>query len=231
MSQPTSPGDRCDGRSMLDADLEPRAPSQDRWDTLLEDERARLVEQLPIDVPPELLPPERDLHRAAKAGPRKALTRFFQLAGRDACVAGDMNVYYPDERRFAPDLFVVLDVDPRPRSRWVVSQEGRGLDVVIQVHCGGSRDRDFRIQVARFARLGIAEYFVFDVRRMSLVGFRLDRGGSGSYRPIAPSEGRYASRALGLTLSVELGELRFRCEGALLPEIEEAPPPGSTRRR
>lgn len=231
MTQPTFSGDRCGGLSSLDVALDPRAPSQDRWDTLLEDERARLVEQLPIDVPPELLPPERELHLAAKAGPRRALTRFFQRAGRDACVAGDMNVYYPNERRFAPDLFVVLDIVPRPRSRWVVSQEGRGLDVVIQVHFGGSRDRDYRIQVARFARLGIAEYFVFDMRRMSLVGFRLDRGGSGSYRPIAPSEGRYASQVLGLTLCVEVGALRFRCEGELLPEVEEAPPSGSMRRR
>ncbi|NUQ79959.1 MAG: hypothetical protein HUU21_41195 [Polyangiaceae bacterium] len=43
--------------------LDPRAPSQEVWDAMTPEERARVVAMLPAEVPWELHPPEGDQHR------------------------------------------------------------------------------------------------------------------------------------------------------------------------
>jgi hypothetical protein len=134
-----------------------------------------------------------------------------------------MNVYYPGEPRFAPDLFAVLDVELHERERWPVSEEGKGLDFVIEVHHTGSRDKDFRLNVERYAHLGIPEYFLFDCRELRLYGFRLPAGSGGgrTYRPLAPQGGRFTSNVLGLDLRVEGTRLRFLHGEVPLPDAHE----------
>src|SRR5690606_14446230 len=126
----------------------------------------------------------------------------------------------PGARRFSPDLLVVFEVGDHPRDKYVVSAEGMGLDWVMEVHVGGNRKEDAVLNVARYASLGISEYFIFDGGRNELLGFRLPDDG-GSYRPIAPQGGRLTSRTLGLDLCVEEGRPRFLHGNALVLESPE----------
>lgn len=203
----------------------PRAPPQDVWDRLSEAERAQVVASLPIEVPLELCPPEGDAHLDAKVDARRVLRDFFGREGRRVYVSSSMNIYYPDEPPFSPDVFAVLDVEPRQRTSWIVSKEGKGLDFVIEVHVAGDRAKDLELNVERYARLGIQEYFVFDRGALTLHGFRLpaetESGRPRRYQPILPKYGQYTSHVLGLELMIQGEKLRFFHLSAALPEVDE----------
>jgi Uma2 family endonuclease len=187
---------------------DPRAPPQDVWDRMSLAERAQLVESLPADMPFELHPPEGDPHRKPKERARDALDEFFRSIGRRVYISSELVTYYPGQSRFCPDILAVLDVESHDRNSWIVSKEGKGLDLVIEVHVEGDKKKDFETNVVRYARLGIPEYFVFDRTRGRILGHRLPAGAS-SYEPIVPQAGRLPSRVLGLDLTAEAGMLRF----------------------
>lgn len=132
---------------------DPRAPSVEQWERMLPEERARVVAMLPIEVPLDLLPNEGDPHRKATRGALDALDGYFQRIGRKIYLSSQISVYYPAERRFAPDVLAVTDVDPHERNSWVVSDEGKGLDFVLEVHVAGDRRKDEKTNVERYARL------------------------------------------------------------------------------
>ncbi len=185
-------------------------------------ERARVVEALPDEVTwDEMAMPEGDLHSQAKMGALQALKGYFSRQRRRVYLGTELPVYYPAERRFAPDLLAVLDAEPHPRGKWVVLQEGKGLDWVLEVHVGGDRKKDAEYNVKRYARLGIPEYFIYDRARQRLEGYRLPSPQAGEYVAIVPEAGRYTSEVLGLELQVEEGRLRFWAGSALLLEYEE----------
>ncbi|AKI99380.1 Uma2 family endonuclease [Archangium gephyra] len=185
-------------------------------------ERARVVEELPGEVTwDEMAMPEGDLHSQAKMGALQALKEYFSRQRRRVYVGSELPVYYPAERRFAPDLVVVLDAEAHPRGKWVVSHEGKGLDWVLEVHVGGDRKKDAEYNVERYARVGIPEYFIYDRARQRLYGYRLPSPEAREYVPIVSEGGRYSSEVLGLELQVEEGRLRFWAGSALLLEYEE----------
>ncbi|XHF10982.1 Uma2 family endonuclease [Archangium gephyra] len=185
-------------------------------------ERARVVEELPGEVTwDEMAMPEGDLHSQAKMGALQALKGYFSRQRRRVYVGSELPVYYPAERRFAPDLVVVLDAENHLRSKWVVSHEGKGLDWVLEVHVGGDRKKDAEYNVERYARVGIPEYFIYDRARQRLYGYRLPSPEAREYVSIASERGRYSSEVLGLQLQVEEGRLRFWAGSALLLEYEE----------
>jgi Uma2 family endonuclease len=205
-----------------DAFEPPRAPTQAEWDAMSPAERERVVASLPASMTEqEASPPEGDLHLTAKIGALDALQSFFGRQGRSVYVGCELTVYYPGARRFAPDLFVVFDVDPHPRTRWVVSAEGKGLHFVMEVHVGGDRKKDAERNVRRYAELGIPEYFVYDRAREHLRGWRLPSPDARAYAPIVPQGGRYVSHALGLELFLEGDRLRFYLANAPLLETRE----------
>ena len=208
-------------RWMIDEE-DPRAPPQEVWDRLTEDERERIVDSLPSEFPPsEANPPEGDVHTEVVYGTRTALRRFFGKTGRRIYVGTNLPVYYPGRSMFSPDVMAVLDVEPHQRHSWIVSHErGKGLDLALEVIVRGSRRKDIDRNVALYADLGIHEYFVFDRPRLRLHGFRLRDAGSG-YEPILPQHGRFTSRVLGLDLCVERERLRFYTGDAELPGAEE----------
>lgn len=188
----------------------PRAPSQAAWDAMGDAERAAAVEALPDYIPwEEIGMPEGDPHFDAKDDGRDVIRGFFQRLRRGVYVAAELAVYYPDERRFSPDLLAVLDVDPHPRMKWVVSAEGKGLDWALEVVVAGDRKKDHESNVYRYARLGIPEYFVYDHRRSTVRGWRLPPGGARIYVPITPRAGRVPSEVLGLDLAAVGKRLRF----------------------
>jgi Uma2 family endonuclease len=178
-------------------------------------------------VPLRLQPPEGDPHFNAKAKTKATLDDFFRRIGRRIYVSSELAVFYPGKERFSPDVLAVLDVEPHDREKWVVSAEGKGLDLVIEVYYRGSKTRDFKTKVEMYAELGITEYFIFDRRNLSLRGYRLPQAEEGRaakpdvYEAIAPQGGVYPSQVLGLDLMVEGSKLRFLYGMAEVPEAEE----------
>lgn len=209
---------RSDAPWVVDG-ADPRAPPADVWERMSPQERAAVVESLPSEFEPsETAPPEGDRHWNPQVSARKTLERYFSRAGRRVYVGADLPIYYPGESMFATDVFAVLDVEPHERDRWVVSDEGKGLDFALEIHVAGHRKKDHVRNVEWFARLGIPEYFVFDRNRLRLTAFRL-RGGT--YEPLVPQRGRYPSRVLGLDLAIVESRLRFFQGDAALPDADD----------
>ncbi|HWO26355.1 MAG TPA: Uma2 family endonuclease [Kofleriaceae bacterium] len=200
----------------------PMAPSAEVWAALSSAQRAAVVAALPGEVTyDEMAMPEGDLHFRAKVGALSALRAYFERQKRRVYLAAELPIYYPGEPRFAPDLIAVFDSDDALRSKWVVSAEGKALDWVLEVHVGGDRKKDAELNVARYARLGIPEYFLYDRARNRLSAYRLASPEATSYTPILPNQGLYESRVLGLDVQVERDRLRFYAGTALLLESEE----------
>lgn len=198
----------------------PRAPSEQEWKRLSSAQRKAVVAALPDEVTDaEMSPPEGDLHFLGKVSALDTLKNHFKRKGSKVYLASELPVYYPAERRFAPDLLAVVGVDDHERGKWVVSAEGKGFHVVMEVHVGGDRKKDAVGNVERYARLGIPEYFIFDRHVPALIAYRLGR--SKKYLPIVPQHGRYRSQGLGLDLQLENGKLRFYDGNALLLETAE----------
>ncbi|MBX3162133.1 MAG: Uma2 family endonuclease [Deltaproteobacteria bacterium] len=200
----------------------PMAPTVEEWEALSPAERAEVYAALPGEVTDaEMAPPEGDRHFRAKTRALGALRNYFTRQRRKVYLAAELPIYYPAEPRFAPDLLAVLDVEDKERDKWVVSAEGKGLDWVLEVHVGGDRKKDAERNVARYARLGIPEYFLYDRARNHLAAYRLPSPSARSYEPIVPNHGLYESQVLGLEVQVERERLRFFAGTALLLESEE----------
>lgn len=205
---------------LVDPD-DPRAPSVELWATLSPEERAAVLDALPSEFPlDEAAPPEGDEHRLAKEMATDALTTFFERTGRRIYVSAELPVYYPGERMFAPDVIAVTDVNTHHRKHWTVSHEGKGLDFILEILVSGRRRKDLVENPARYARLGIPEYFVLDLGRQALWGWRLQPGES-TYHSVLPVRGTLPSRVLGLELSLEGGQLRFHFGPASVPQSRE----------
>jgi len=159
-------------------------------------------------------------HNKAKSRTIDALSLHFKATGRTVYLAEELPVLYPGVETFTPDILAVLDV-PEPeddeRMAWVVADEGRGLDLVIEVLYKGKRDKDLVENVGRYGQLGIPEYFVYDRWKHKLLGYRLPGPGAKRYEPLMPQFGRYHSRVLGLDMQVVGTELRFLAGEAELP--------------
>jgi Uma2 family endonuclease len=200
----------------------PQAPTQEEWEAMGPEERARVVAKLPGEVTwEEMAMPEGDLHSEAKVRTKDVLEGYFRHQRRQVYVGMELPVYYPAERRFAPDLLVVLDAERRKRSKWVVSHEGKGLDWVMEVHVGGDRKKDAEYNVERYVRVGIPEYFIYDRAREELLVYRLPTAKARKYERQTARHGRYESRVLGLEFEVVDDALRLWAGSALLRESGE----------
>ncbi|NMO14716.1 Uma2 family endonuclease [Pyxidicoccus fallax] len=188
------------------------------------EERAEVVTSLPNEVTDrEMSPPEGDRHQEGKHRTLDVLRGFFRHRRRKVYVGSELPIYYPGERRFAPDLLVVFDVEPHSRGKWLVSHEGKGLDWVMEVHEGGDRKKDAEFNVARYARLGIPEYFIYDRSREQLLAYRLKTPRARTYTPIKPRKGRFTSKVLGLEFELRDDKLLiWSGEQLLLESIELA---------
>ncbi len=146
---------------------------------------------------------------------------YFQRVRRSVYIGNELAVYYPGEDVFAPDVIAVLDVGTHSREKWVVREEGKGVDFAMEIIVHGNRRKDLKKNVERYARLGISEYFVFDRGRLQLTGYRLVSTGARSYEPILPRAGLYTSHVLGLDVRIEGAGLRFYHASMALPDSKE----------
>lgn len=191
----------------------------------LEARRRFLAESMAALEEQASLAPEGRPHTRAKNQALDKLGRHFQRTGRLIYLASELPVYYPGERPFAPDLMAVLDVaDPGEqdeRTAWMVSDEGRGLDLVLEVYFSGDWHKDFERNVVAYARMGIPEYFLYDRRHQSLHGYRLPTPGARHYQKLKLRCGRLTSQVLGLDLALLQGRLRLYSGDAELPDSDE----------
>jgi Uma2 family endonuclease len=160
--------------------------------------------------------------------------RLFYADRQDAYVGGNMFIYFSLEQVRhqdfrGPDFFAVLGVPKRERKSWVVWQEGKGPDVVIELLSDSTAAQDKGEKKDIYQdRLRVPEYFWFDPFSGEWAGFSLRCGG---YEALAEDgQGRLVSRRLGLALvrwegvyqEVEARWLRWSTlAGALLPTSQE----------
>lgn len=189
---------------------------------------AAMRDPKPIEYPESDGQPmaETELHRDEMFELIDMLRRHFR--GRDGVhVSGNMLLYYVEgdpKRCFAPDTFVAFGVRSGRRRIWKVWEEGKAPDVVFEVSSRKTASEDVGRKKALCARLGIAEYWLYDPEAdyldPPLQGYRL---ADGAYRAIPRDiRGGYVSTALGLRLTLEDGLIALHDveTGALVPRIE-----------
>ena len=153
---------------------------------------------------------ETPVHRRCMTYLIDALERHLRTGVRcPAYVSGNMFLYYEEGNPravVAPDVFVALGVPDRDRDTYLLWEESKGPDFVVEVTSRSTRREDQGRKREVCARLGVSEYFLYDPRaeylNPPLRGFRL-RGGV--YHPVLASrspEGPLALRSevLGLEL-------------------------------
>lgn len=122
----------------------------------------------------------------------------------DVFVGGNMFIYFSLEQVRnqdfrGPDVFVVLGVPKRLRKSWVVWEEQKGPDVVIELlsESTAAVDKGKKKQIYQ-DQLRVPEYFWYDPFTEELAGFSLQHG---VYEPIVPdTQGRLMSQVLKLML-------------------------------
>jgi Uma2 family endonuclease len=147
----------------------------------------------------------------------------------DFFAAGNLSIYYPRPKPFArrytgPDFFVVRDTVRRPRRSWVVENEGKYPNVIVEILSPSTAKRDRTVKKDLYQDVfQTPEYFWFYPRskKLEFKGFRLQNG---RYVEIVPNaQGRLWSEQLELYLGVVDGNLRyFTSEGMMVPNFEEA---------
>ena len=156
---------------------------------------------------------ETDWHRELMNELIKTLQAYY-ASDPMVYVSGNLLLFYePGNRRrhVSPDVFVVKGIPKHERPNYLMWEENKAPDFVIELTSKSTRKEDVeeKFQLYRDT-LRVKEYFLFDPRneylRPSLRGYRL-RGGK--YAPIRPTKGRYPSQVVGLHLARHNGTLRL----------------------
>ena len=162
---------------------------------------------------------ENDAQRLNMIYAGDALGQWFAKR-EDVYVSGDLLIYYEEGNpkvSIAPDVFVVYGVAKRRRMTYLLWEEGKAPDFVLEVASPNTWREDEGVKRQVYERLGVTEYYQYDPTGeclgTQLKGARL-------------SGGRYEAQAVGLgengepTLSSKVleldlfvnreGDLRFR---------------------
>jgi Uma2 family endonuclease len=143
-------------------------------------------------------------------------THFQERA--DVYVAGNMFIYYEEgnpEAVVAPDVFVVLGTTKRDRASYMLWEEPKGPDFVLEITSRSTRTKDQGPKRGTYAFLGVREYFQYDPTHDYLVpalqGARLVAGSYQALLPTTLPDGTLVlhSEVLGLDVRLAEGTLRF----------------------
>ncbi len=165
----------------------------------------------------------------------EVITRWLEQRD-DGYVGGNMFVYFSlaqvrNQDFRGPDFFVVLGVPKGERLSWVLWEEGKAPDVVIELLSASTAEADKgEKQQVYQNQLRVPEYFWFDPYNPDdWAGFVLQQG---AYVPMQrDNHDRYLSHQLGLILlrwqglyrDVETTWLRWALpDGTLLPTYQES---------
>jgi len=128
-------------------------------------------------------------------------------------VSGNLLIYYVEgdpKKCVAPDAFVVKDCDPGRRKTYKLWEEGKTPNFVLETTSSTTRGEDQRSKMRLYARLGVAEYFLYDPLgdwlEPPLLGYRIVEGGG--YVPLeADDKGGIVSEEMGIVFRLEEGQL------------------------
>jgi len=150
-------------------------------------------------------------------------------------VGGNMFIYYSaaqvkNQDFKGPDFFAVLNVPKVERKSWVVWEEGKAPDVIIELLSESTATQDKTVKKEIYQnQMRVPEYFWYDpFHPEDWAGFTLVNGNYQSLQPDA--QNRYQSQQLGLALvqwqgvykGVETVWLRWTTlNGELLPTPQE----------
>ncbi|QDU22478.1 Uma2 family endonuclease [Urbifossiella limnaea] len=170
---------------------------------------------------------ETDLHRDLMAEVIQTLKWWFRDRA-DVYVSGNLLVYYEKGNKrihVAPDAFVVPGIGNHLRENYLLWQEGRGLDFVVELTSKTTMMEDIETKYNLYVeKLAVKEYVLFDPREEYLTpSFQMYRRFGAGFRHVKPTTGRFTSRVLGLGLERHGTSLRFRdpATGELLPTPTE----------
>ena len=135
----------------------------------------------------------------------------------DVFVAADLLIYYQRRTRksVAPDVFVVFGAENRPRHSYLLWQEPKGPDFVLEVTSASTRDKDQGPKRETYRRLGVREYWQYDptgdylrppLQGLELIGGRYQRLPA---EELADGTLRLESKVLGLEVRQEAEGLRL----------------------
>ena len=150
---------------------------------------------------------------------RNALAAWFARR-EDVYVSGDLLIYYEEGNprvSIAPDVFVVYGVAKRRRMTYLLWEEGKAPDFVLEVASPNTWREDEGAKRQVYERLKVTEYYQYDPTG-ELLGTQLkgSRLSAGRYREQAAGrsdagEPTLSSAILKLDLFVNgEGDLRFR---------------------
>jgi Uma2 family endonuclease len=134
-------------------------------------------------------------------------------------VGGNMMFYWIEgnpKASISPDVFVVIGARPSPpRRTFKVWEEGLPPTAVFEITSRKTRREDQNKKRAVYESIGVQEYVLYDplgeYLRPPLQVLSLT---DGVYQPVAPeADGSLVSEALGLTLRLVDGRLRFFEQG------------------
>ena len=173
---------------------------------------------------------ETDVHRDLMTDFIEMLKVHFQ-DDSDVYVSGNLLLYYEKgnpKKSVAPDVFVVFGVEKKMRRTYLLWEEGKGPDFVLELTSKSTYRADLNRKKKLYAQvLEVSEYFIYDADHQyltpALQGYRLVEG---VYLPISPVADRLPSAVLGLAFGFkatgELGLYNPPTTGWLLPPKERA---------
>lgn len=154
---------------------------------------------------------ETDKHRNQMIALLNALEEYYR-PDSGIYVTGNILVHYCDEagewKFLAPDIIVVKGVEKKDRGSYVIADEGKAPDLIIELVSPSTKVEDLGNKRVIYAGWRVKEYFLFDptgeLFSGPLRGFRLQ---GNDYVPMMGA--RLHSEVLGLDLVVEHGRLRL----------------------
>jgi Uma2 family endonuclease len=155
---------------------------------------------------------ETDWHRDLMLILIETLRAFF--LGQRVYVSGNLLVFYEQGNRrrpVSPDVFVVRGVENYQRPNYLIWEEERGPEVVIELTSSSTRREDQRSKRRLYEdTMRVREYYLFDplgdYLTPPLQGYRLYQG---EYRPIRAINSRLPSQVLKLHLERSGQDLRL----------------------
>lgn len=169
---------------------------------------------------------ESSLHHEQSVILEKSLERWWKDRN-DFFIGVNLSVYFSRAQLKThdfrgPDVFIVLNTERRPRTSWVVWEEGgKYPDVIVELLSDSTAEIDRKIKKEIYQdRFRTSEYFWFSVETLEFAGWHLLND---HYVVIEPDQrGWLWSERLELYLGVADGRLRyFTADGVLVPIPEE----------
>ena len=159
---------------------------------------------------------ETAIHRRCMVDVADTLELWFRKHGCDDVYVGSNNFLYYERGNpravVAPDVYVVVGAPAGLRDTYMLWNEPKGPDFVLEVTSASTRRNDERRKRDVYAALGVREYFLYDPRGEYLApplqGWRLHEG---AYRAL-PAVTVLSNR--GVSVASEVLELELRDERA-----------------